>query len=211
MHKHSFYIPAFIQSISFVCIALWWIFFISTRLGTIRFVQQLSHSFSPSTLSQEAVSQATQRVIEYISKEAPTTQSDIFFTQNEVSHIRDVSYLYKGTRVTIGVLALCAWAILLGTLLRQKYFSKNVFITARTLMMIFTFFLLISQFFFSDSFTIFHTLFFPQGNWEFPASATLIQLFPEAFWKLMTTWIFAEVVLFALLFHVLALYSHDDE
>ena len=34
---------------------------------------------------------------------------------------------------------------------------------------------------FSTTFILFHKIFFPQGNWQFPAESTLIRLFPQQF------------------------------
>lgn len=37
---------------------------------------------------------------------------------------------------------------------------------------------------FETAFTLFHEIFFPGGNWAFPADSNLIRLYPEAFWEL---------------------------
>lgn len=37
---------------------------------------------------------------------------------------------------------------------------------------------------FDIAFEIFHRIFFPGGNWSFPASSNLIRLYPVAFWQL---------------------------
>jgi hypothetical protein len=37
---------------------------------------------------------------------------------------------------------------------------------------------------FDTAFELFHRIFFPGGNWAFPASSTLIRLYPTGFWEL---------------------------
>ncbi|HEY5488829.1 MAG TPA: DUF1461 domain-containing protein [Candidatus Limnocylindrales bacterium] len=37
---------------------------------------------------------------------------------------------------------------------------------------------------FEAVFTLFHEIFFPGGNWSFPATSNLIRLYPEPFWEL---------------------------
>ena len=37
---------------------------------------------------------------------------------------------------------------------------------------------------FDAAFELFHRIFFPGGNWEFPADSNMIQLYPYAFWQL---------------------------
>jgi hypothetical protein len=37
---------------------------------------------------------------------------------------------------------------------------------------------------FDPLFELFHRLFFPGGNWEFPANSNMIRLYPYAFWQL---------------------------
>ena len=37
---------------------------------------------------------------------------------------------------------------------------------------------------FDAAFTLFHEIFFPGGNWAFPADSNLIRLYPEPFWEL---------------------------
>lgn len=36
----------------------------------------------------------------------------------------------------------------------------------------------------------FHTILFPDGNWSFPDTSTLIQLFPDRFWQIMVVEVF---------------------
>ena len=49
---------------------------------------------------------------------------------------------------------------------------------------------ILTLFFFNTIFTLFHLLFFPQGNWVFSADSLLIQTFPEAFFVRISFLIF---------------------
>jgi uncharacterized membrane protein len=42
----------------------------------------------------------------------------------------------------------------------------------------------VGYFAFDALFTLFHEVFFPQGNWEFPPNSNMIRLYPYAFWQL---------------------------
>ena len=37
---------------------------------------------------------------------------------------------------------------------------------------------------FDAAFELFHRIFFPGGNWDFPADSLLIRLYPYVFWQL---------------------------
>ncbi len=67
---------------------------------------------------------------------------------------------------------------------------------------------------FNITFTLFHLLFFSQGNWQFPADSLLIQTFPIEFFVRMSTWIallsFAEGSIFILLSYFLPDESHRN-
>ena len=40
---------------------------------------------------------------------------------------------------------------------------------------------------FNTAFTLFHEIFFPEGNWEFnPATAKMVQLYPTPFWEIIS-------------------------
>ena len=58
---------------------------------------------------------------------------------------------------------------------------------------------ILSLLFFNQAFTIFHLLFFPQGNWIFPIDSLLIQTFPLDFFIGISKMIFIFGLLFGLL------------
>lgn len=64
---------------------------------------------------------------------------------------------------------------------------------------------------FTSVFNLFHAIFFPQGNWQFPVDSLLIQTFPLSFFTRMSFFIFLQAFSWGILFILLALYvSHAD-
>lgn len=97
---------------------------------------------------------------------------DIGLTQNELSHMFDVRRL-----ILIG-------GVLLGFSLSfvMSFFDRNLSKLASRVGLVFIGLFLV--FFFVDFNTLFgyfHEVFFPMGNWSFPANSLIIQIFPEEF------------------------------
>lgn len=210
MHKQRLVFIQLLQSISLVIIAIWWIFFLAWQPGNIGLVQSLSYKLSPISLSPEAVSQATARALEHVSKKTPL-QADVFFTRNEVSHLHDVSVVYAATRLILGFLALFSWTILIFSLWKKINLGRNVFLSARNIMVFVLLLSISSLLLFPAFFDFFHRVLFPQGNWEFPESSVLIQIFPFDFWKGMMIWLVGSEGAFTLFFHVCALSINRNE
>ena len=63
---------------------------------------------------------------------------------------------------------------------------------------------------FNSLFTILHKVFFPQGNWQFPADSLLIQTFPYSFFFKMSIIIFLQTVFYGIFFIVLSYYLKND-
>jgi integral membrane protein (TIGR01906 family) len=104
------------------------------------------------------------------------------FTQNEKSHMHDVKILINKLLI-LYYLILLADGVLILYLIRTKQikrFSKAC--RASGLIVIFCSALAYAfRNSFSSFFVGFHTIFFPEGNWSFPESSALIQIFPEQF------------------------------
>ncbi|MFT4311334.1 MAG: DUF1461 domain-containing protein [Candidatus Woesearchaeota archaeon] len=94
------------------------------------------------------------------------------FTINEVSHMEDVRFL----------LNLGSFFLTLSFIFVSLYFifrGFDILKTSSLISFVLVFFVGIIGFFnFSFSFEVFHSIFFPQGNWMFPADSKLIELFP---------------------------------
>src|SRR5258708_10190440 len=161
MPKHTHGIPAFLQSFSLCCIAVWWVLFLSWQPGVISFIESLSYRFEPPSISSDTITSATNRALEYVNKGPAVIASDIFFTKDEVSHLHDVSVVYKGMRAIIGIGALFGWTILIGVLFGKRQFSRQIFLQARTIMLLLAFFTLVALIVFPFFFFPFHLSFSP--------------------------------------------------
>ncbi len=107
------------------------------------------------------------------------------YTPNELSHMVDV-------KVRTDMISRLAWVLailVVGSLTFMLYSEK----TAQTAYLslrnagVATFAILIVfagmiGLFWNWFFTTFHEVLFPQGNWQFPYSSSLIRLFPNKFW-----------------------------
>ncbi len=104
--------------------------------------------------------------------------------QDELSHMSDVKDLIQDLRVVYLIL-LIVYTILIIVLL---LISKNIIQILSELLykggifanIVFIILILMILLSFTQSFWIFHEIFFPQGNFAFPADSTLKQLFPDS-------------------------------
>ncbi len=64
---------------------------------------------------------------------------------------------------------------------------------------------------FNSSFTVFHQVFFPQGNWQFPANSVLIQTFPLEFFIEISFFIFILTLIEGIVFILLGIYLKDGD
>lgn len=112
------------------------------------------------------------------------------YNADEISHLNDV-------KKVMGCLDYLFYFLLLFLTLILTYHKKNkeqlqkllAFggITTIIFSLMIIIFTLLS---FNYSFTIFHSIFFPQGNWSFPADSLLLQTFPLDFFISLSRSIF---------------------
>ncbi len=86
--------------------------------------------------------------------------------------------------------------------IRKIFLNSGIIITTIILLILLTVILN-----FESIFTLFHTIFFPQGNWQFPQDSFLIQTFPLQFFTKMSLYIFSQALTWGILFILLSLYS----
>ena len=102
----------------------------------------------------------------------------LIFNEKEASHLKDVKKLVKKGNILLKLLSLTN-IILLSFLLYFKGSLKKLAIYSGILSILLPIpFILLN---FSNLFTRFHLLLFPQGNWIFPSTSLMIQLFPYQF------------------------------
>ncbi len=208
MHRTRTWITT-VSAISLTFISVWWIFFIVWRLGFISLLQIIALRADPPPFSQEVVRGATARAFEYATLGSTQTQ-DIFFTNNELSHLLDVSQIYQPLRMVLGVGALLGFGWLIVVITKHKELVSRIFITARNIQLLVFGLSLFALAIFPDFFTWFHQVFFPQGNWSFPINSILIQIFPEIFWRLLVVAGALGLLIFAGVFHLSAHEMNDD-
>ena len=105
------------------------------------------------------------------------------YTAAEAAHLRDaraVLYLFVA-------LALAALALIVAALVHRPRDARRWRAVARggAGLVVGTVVLGVVGFLaFDTAFELFHRIFFPGGNWEFPADSNMIRLYPYAFWQL---------------------------
>lgn len=111
------------------------------------------------------------------------SQFDIF----ESLHLLDVKILILNLRhaffISAAILTVC---LLFMTLFYRKTLSRNLpslLLFSGIAILLLGLLLSLLALGFTANFIFFHRIFFPQGNWQFPADSTLIKLFPEQFFQ----------------------------
>lgn len=109
-----------------------------------------------------------------------------FYGPTEASHLRDAQLL---ARLLIGAVALSVVGLVWGVARATdrswlwQAMRRGALGAAVALVGVGAFFAVA----FEPAFTLFHEVFFPQGNWEFdPLQARMVQLYNEAFWNEVT-------------------------
>jgi integral membrane protein (TIGR01906 family) len=121
------------------------------------------------------------------------------FTALEASHMRDVRFIF-GFFYFVSLLfflllvSYLIFVLRLKNIKRRKLLLEEFFsslMKGAVMSLIVLLFLIIFSFVnFSSSFDVFHQIFFPQGNWSFPADSLLITLFPLSFFINISSSIF---------------------
>jgi integral membrane protein (TIGR01906 family) len=133
-------------------------------------------------------------------KELPQTMTEL-----EASHMKDVKDL-----VTFAYLLLLFSifiSLLFYFILKRKnklyLFYQSLHFSAIIILILIVIFIILSIFNFDYIFILFHEVFFPQGNWLFPANSKLVQAFPEILFKKLFLYSFIISGLIALIIFLL--------
>ena len=103
------------------------------------------------------------------------------YTSEELSHLQDVKKVMRKADYVFYVLLLLATISLTHHKKNKEQLQKLFKYGGITTLSFVGVLFLISIISFTTSFTFFHQLFFPQGNWQFAADSLLIQTFPISF------------------------------
>ncbi len=123
------------------------------------------------------------------------------FKQSEISHLKDVRTLIKKARLCL-IFAIIALISSIGFLfiLCKKRFPKilsiSIFLSGAFILAVTAIILLSSTMGFDGFFIVFHKLFFPQGNWLFSSSDSLIRIYPSEFFYDIAKKIFTSIIIY---------------
>jgi integral membrane protein (TIGR01906 family) len=105
------------------------------------------------------------------------------YTSGEASHLRDaraVLYLFVALAAVALVLIVVALARARRDARRWRAIARGGAGLAVGVVVLG----IVSFLAFDTALELFHRVFFPGGNWAFPADSNMIRLYPEAFWQL---------------------------
>lgn len=122
--------------------------------------------------------------------------SQLGYTPAEVGHLLDVSRL-TSIAVWACLLALLVVIFLARHDLKEWHSARRL--SAKIALVLIMAASLGYLLFWRPAFTLFHQVFFPQGNWAFPADSLLISTFSETFWQFSFAAYAVLVVCFCLL------------
>lgn len=162
------------------------------------FVLLLSYKI---TLAVTDLTENQQHVIDYLQNDAPLR---LLYTVDELSHLEDVNEVMNG----IDYLFYGITLVVIGTLIifrhDKEYLHQLLWYSGLTAVGIILLVGLLSLLSFNGLFTLFHQLFFPQGNWQFPIDSLLIQTFSLDFFITISSRIFLTTLILGSLFILLS-------
>ncbi len=101
-----------------------------------------------------------------------------------LSHLDDVYQVVSTTRIALAVVMAAALlgCVLIGLLGGRRKLGKTLMCSAAAVLVLFILLALWVVLDFNGFFAFFHSLFFANGTWTFPANSLLIRMYPEGFW-----------------------------
>ena len=120
---------------------------------------------------------------DYLAKATTGPANTPAFLQSEIQHMHDVKRVLLFA--TIAVAVFCVLALIGSISLKERApgtIRRSLYIGAWATVIMLVVLGIIGATSWEWLFTTFHTTFFPQGNWQFRMSDTLIRLYPPQFW-----------------------------
>lgn len=136
-----------------------------------------------------------------------------FFGENEKSHLNDVKLLIDKIIVIFYFLIILEIFLIFSLyFLFKKNIKKHVSFTlvgTSIIIILISALLYIVSHNFQFMFVKFHEIFFPQGNWSFPADSNLIKMFPQSFfygffYKIILNSFVVSLAFFPLIYYLLS-------
>ncbi len=137
-----------------------------------------------------------QETLNFLQRDSPLLLS---YSPLEISHLQDVQQVMQQVKIAWGALAIIVGALFVFLFRDKDQCWEHFYLLGRWSSVIIAIFLVAILLFFPLAFTLFHTIFFPQGNWLFSESSLLIKTFPQSFFVTMTAIIFGQALGYALL------------
>lgn len=128
------------------------------------------------------------------------------YTSSELSHLKDVQNIMKMMDYLFYFSLLVCTLIVTFYRKKKEKLSKLFLYGGSVTVTLVILILLSSLISFNVVFTLFHRIFFPQGNWTFPAESLLIQIFPEGFFMKTGRIIFLMTLFLGSIFITLSIY-----
>ncbi len=148
--------------------------------------------------SSEIVDSAISGMLAFFSGEQESLPE--IFNEDEQSHLADVKALLDRARMLLALLIVLWLCCNLWALYRRKPATAGRNLVAGGIATLaLTALLILAALVFSQTFILFHGVFFPQGNWQFPAESALIRLFPRRFFFDLFTQVILRTALLGLL------------
>ncbi len=165
-------------------------------------------SYQSTAFQEKYYSAPEQKEVLYFLQE--NTEMKVNFTASEVSHLQDVQKVMQF--VDYLFYFIFAVAIILGIFLyRKSLLSKALLYSGIFSLSLFALLFFLYFFGFSFLFTIFHQVFFPQGNWQFPVDSLLINTFPFEFFTKLSGIIFGKAAALAVIALFFSVYLKNKE
>jgi len=122
------------------------------------------------------------------------------FTEREASHLEDVKKVMKYADHFFYLLLLMTTGIITYYRKDKEFLLKSCNYGGKATIAATVLFGVLAILFFDTVFTVFHEIFFPQGNWTFSAESLLIQTFPLDFFVTISRNIFLVTFFLGILF-----------
>lgn len=140
------------------------------------------------TLVVTVLTAAQENTLDYLEGKAELT---VDYNQREVAHLNDVRRVMLGVKVAVyGIMFILLADILYIYFKYPRLLPKLFWYGGMASVFVALLLLIVILSSFDLTFTLFHRIFFPQGNWQFPADSSLIQTFPLEFFVKRGTVIF---------------------
>ena len=138
-----------------------------------------------------------QQTIDYLQGKTYKMNLALNFTEDERAHLDDVKQVVQKADYLFYLSLIILLFLVLFNYKNKAEFNRLLKIASITTLIFLGIILIFTLLSFNFSFAIFHSIFFPQGNWQFAADSLLIKTFPLEFFVSLSWKIFVTALLLA--------------